>query len=276
MYGPGSWKQSWSLSWKNIVLLLTLTCWSLANILLKNSAETAGRWLKPRGTSGENNNKKAALVCNVAWKLWKKHLGKQSAPTNPLQLADILQYQDSFCPSSENLVFCTRCSADGWSASFILRFPGDDNPQHNGRRGNESAWKAFHHLNGYMEDSPTKHWSSSGSMIRGAVCSVCRCRIQINVNSVPWINETLEGKNDFIWSQVNSECLTACSGPQQVECPVCATKSPTSVFRNHSDFQVGDTSWWSLPTTSWAKFLQNVQASGQLHINFTKYQVRHE
>lgn len=196
MYGAGSWTESWSISWKNTVLLLTLTCWSLANILLKkqcwDSREVAEA---QRNFRGKQQQQKSSLGLQCSMEALEKCLGKQSAPTNPLQLADILQYQDSFCSSSDNLVFCTCCSADGWSASFILRFPGDDHPQHNDKREIKSAWKGFHHLKGYMEDSPTKHWSSSGNMIRGAVC---RCRIQIDVNSMSRINETLEGKNDFI------------------------------------------------------------------------------
>lgn len=105
----------------------------------ENSAETAG----PKGMSVAQRNLrrgKKSFGVPYSTKALGKYLGKQTTPANPLWLCEILWNQDTFCPRSENLVFCTCCSAEGWLASFILRFPGDENPQHS-VQGIESTQK---------------------------------------------------------------------------------------------------------------------------------------
>lgn len=132
-----------------------------------------------------------------------KYLRKQTAPTNPLQLADILSYQDRLCSRSENLVLCICCSADGWSASFILRFSGDDNPQHNGSTGDWNhlkrnsmffglftIWMAIWEAAQQNTEVLPGIWSEGVFVLLSLVASEAS---RSNIYSFSWIKETLEG-----------------------------------------------------------------------------------
>ena len=201
------------------------------------------------------------------------YLVKQTAPTNHLQLADILQCQDRLCPRSENLVFCTCCSTDGWSAFFILRYPGGDNPWHGGRAGDwkhpsrdkkflrrftvwMTIWKAAQQNTGVLPAI----WSESLFVLFSLVVNAAS---KSKVYSMSWINETLEGSRKA-WYYTTTPDMTQANivGPRvqttslhvlgtdsfRVSC-LCYTASQ-QCFRNCSDFQAGDAPGWSLPITS--------------------------
>lgn len=169
-------------------------------------------------------------------------------------------------------MFRTCCSADGWSASFILRFPGDDNPQRSGRTGEwkhpkrdnvffglftiwMAIWKAAQQNTGVLPGI----WSEALFVLLSLVVNAAS---KSNVCSMSWINETLEGSRES-WCSLTTPDMTPANsvGPriQSTPLPVlgpdrfrvsclCYTES-RQYFRSCSAFQAGDTPWWSRPTT---------------------------
>lgn len=181
-------------------------------------------------------------------------------------------------------MFCTCCSADGWPAFFILRFPGDDNPQHSGRTGDwkhpkrdnmffglftiwMAIWKAAQQNTGVHPEI----WSEDLFVLLSLVANAAS---KSDVYSASWINETLEGSRKacyfitrLIWHQQTARvpefrvarCMFwALAGS---ESPVYATQSPNSILETALTSQAGDPPWWSLPATSWAELSQNVQTA---------------